>query len=56
MSIDFVGCYLIEIACKHLFADLKPKKMVTKGLERRLARRAAEKEQAVVADSDKKIQ
>ncbi|PPQ99954.1 hypothetical protein CVT24_009533 [Panaeolus cyanescens] len=42
MVIDFVGCWLIEVACKYLFADLEPKKMVTRGRERREARRMLE--------------
>lgn len=39
---DFVGCWLVEIACKWLFADLAPKPIVTRGRERREARRAEE--------------
>ncbi|OBZ78195.1 Manganese-transporting ATPase 4 [Grifola frondosa] len=35
MIIDFVGCWLIEVVCKHLFADLEPKAMITRGRERR---------------------
>ncbi|KAJ7621138.1 hypothetical protein FB45DRAFT_798857 [Roridomyces roridus] len=40
MIIDFAGCYVIEIVCKYLFADLEPKPMVTRGRERREVRRA----------------
>jgi manganese-transporting P-type ATPase len=39
---DFVGCWLVEVACKWLFADLAPKPIVTRGRERREARRAEE--------------
>lgn len=40
MIIDFAGCFLIEIVCKALFADLAPKAIVLKGRERREKRRA----------------
>lgn len=39
---DFIGCWLIEVVCKWLFADLAPKPIVTRGRERREARRAVE--------------
>jgi cation-transporting ATPase 13A1 len=39
MVADFVGCWLVEILCKTFFADLAPKKLVTKGRERRELRR-----------------
>jgi cation-transporting ATPase 13A1 len=39
MIIDFAGCWLIEVVCKHLFADLEPKDMITRGRERREQRR-----------------
>ena len=42
MIIDFAGCYVIEKACKFLFADLEPKPLVTRGSERRIARRLEE--------------
>jgi cation-transporting ATPase 13A1 len=42
MIIDFAGCYIIEIICKALFADLAPKAIVLKGRERREKRRAEE--------------
>jgi manganese-transporting P-type ATPase len=45
MVVDFAGCWLIEVVCKHLFADLEPKAMVTRGRSRREARRK-EHEQA----------
>ncbi|CAK5262273.1 unnamed protein product [Mycena citricolor] len=53
MILDFAGCWVIEMTCKHLFADLAPKRMVTKGRERREARRA-EQERLRVKDSFKK--
>lgn len=42
MAADFVGCWLVEILCKALFADLAPKKLITKGRERRELRRQEE--------------
>ncbi|KAF8721568.1 Endoplasmic reticulum ca-transporting p-type atpase, partial [Rhizoctonia solani] len=42
MALDFVGCWAVEHACKYLFADLEPKYLVTRGRERREARRAIE--------------
>ncbi|KAL1411623.1 putative cation-transporting ATPase 1 [Vanrija albida] len=42
MIIDFGGCYLIEVGCKYLFADLEPAELVTRGRERREKRRALE--------------
>jgi len=42
MIIDFVGCWIIEIVCKYLFASLEPKPMVTRGRERRERRRSLE--------------
>lgn len=39
MLIDFAGCWAIEVACKHLFANLEPKDIVTVGKERREKRR-----------------
>jgi manganese-transporting P-type ATPase len=39
---DVALCWVIEIVCKYLFADLAPKAIVTRGRERREARRAAE--------------
>lgn len=47
MLVDFVGCYIVEVVCKALFADLTPKPLVTKGIERREKRRAAENLQAL---------
>lgn len=45
MLADFAGCWLVEVICKHLFADLEPKRLVTRGRERREARRAKEAEE-----------
>lgn len=42
MIVDFAGCWVIEIVCKWLFADLEPKAMITRGRERREARRKLE--------------
>ncbi|KAH8096846.1 endoplasmic reticulum Ca-transporting P-type ATPase, partial [Cristinia sonorae] len=42
MAADFVGCWVIEVSCKYLFADLEPKKMITAGRHRREQRRLAE--------------
>jgi cation-transporting ATPase 13A1 len=42
MVLDFGGCWLTEITCKALFADLEPKEFVTRGRTRREMRRAME--------------
>ena len=42
MLADFAGCWVVEVVCKALFADLEPKEMITRGRERREAHRAAE--------------
>ncbi|TDL20605.1 endoplasmic reticulum Ca-transporting P-type ATPase [Rickenella mellea] len=42
MIADFAGCWLVEVACKSLFANLEPKPLVTRGRERREKRRLAE--------------
>ena len=44
MAADFVGCWLVEILCKALFADLAPKNLITKGRERRECRRQEEEQ------------
>lgn len=46
MVIDFVGCWVIEVACKYFFADLEPKPMITRGRERREKRRAEQVKRA----------
>ncbi|KAJ8082505.1 putative cation-transporting ATPase 1 [Marasmius tenuissimus] len=60
MIIDFAGCWIIEKGCKYLFADLEPKPMITRGRERREARRAIEeRERATATDAstgEKKVQ
>lgn len=45
MIVDFMGCWVIEVLCKYLFADLEPKPMVTKGRERREQRRLIEEQE-----------
>jgi len=42
MIVDFLGCWLVEVLCKYLFADLEPKNMITRGRERRETRRVQE--------------
>ncbi|KAG8936656.1 hypothetical protein FRC02_000114 [Tulasnella sp. 418] len=42
MVLDFIGCWVLEVVCKYLFADLEPKEMVTRGRERREKRRELE--------------
>lgn len=42
MIVDFIGCWIIEVICKHIFADLEPKAMVTRGRDRRERRREEE--------------
>ncbi len=54
MAIDFVGCYVVEKVCKRVFADLEPKPLITRGRERREARRAAEVAALLVAEKEKK--
>jgi cation-transporting ATPase 13A1 len=51
---DFAGCAIIETACKALFADLEPAEMVTRGRERREARRALEEKEKAEALPDLK--
>ncbi|CAE6501450.1 unnamed protein product [Rhizoctonia solani] len=46
MVLDFAGCWVVEYGCKYLFADLEPKSLVTRGQERRQARRAIEEKAA----------
>ena len=45
MIVDFMGCWVIEVTCKYLFADLEPKSMVIKGRERREQRRLIEEKE-----------
>ncbi|KAG5635407.1 hypothetical protein H0H81_011385 [Sphagnurus paluster] len=51
MVIDFVGCWVLEKTCKFLFADLEPKPMVTRGRERREARRRIEEATKAAAEA-----
>lgn len=56
MIADFVGCWVVEKLCKYLFADLEPKALITRGRERREARRAEEARVAAEAAVEKKEQ
>jgi len=60
MIIDFCGCWVIETMCKYLFANIEPKVMITKGRERREARRKLQEQEkrsrANVVTTEKKIQ
>ena len=56
MLADFAGCYIIEKTCKALFADLQPKELVTRGRERREARREIEEREKALAIEEKKDQ
>ena len=56
MLADFAGCWVIEKVCKALFADLQPKELVTRGRERREARRAIEEQEKALAIEEKKDQ
>ncbi|KAG8216948.1 ATPase [Butyriboletus roseoflavus] len=56
MIADFAGCWVIEKMCKYLFADLEPKPLITRGRERREARRREEARVAEVAAVEKKAQ
>lgn len=55
MVIDFAGCYVVEVVCKYLFADLEPKPMVTRGRERREARRRVQEEEKAMVDAENEI-
>ncbi|KAG6918084.1 hypothetical protein DXG01_016536 [Tephrocybe rancida] len=52
MVIDFAGCWILEKTCKYLFADLEPKPMVTRGRERREARRRIEEADKAAAAAE----
>lgn len=54
MIADFAGCWLIELICKNLFADLEPKELVTRGRERREQRRIAQEAEKKLAETSKK--
>ena len=56
MLADFAGSWLVEVICKHLFADLEPKRLVTRGRERREARRVEEaKEKRIQEAKEERI-
>jgi len=42
MILDYGGSWLAEIVLKYFFADNQPKPVITRGTERREARRAEE--------------
>lgn len=42
MIADFALCYVVQKVCKNLFANLEAPELVTRGRERRDARRAKE--------------
>jgi len=54
MAIDFVGCWLVEITCKAVFADLAPKPFITRGRERRELRRQEEEKAKMMVLEEKK--
>ena len=56
MVLDFAGCWVVEVVCKHLFADLEPKPLVTRGRERREARRAIEEQQAAMEKAKQQME
>ena len=53
MIVDFAGCWVIEVLCKYFFADLEPKRMVTKGRERRERRRLIEEREKAASEGSK---
>jgi cation-transporting ATPase 13A1 len=55
MIVDFIGCWIIEVVCKHIFADLEPKAMVTRGRDRRERRRAEEESNQQHAEISEKL-
>ena len=56
MILDFGLCFIMERGCKFLFADLEPTELVTRGRERREARRVLEEKAKVVEGEVKKSQ
>lgn len=54
MFIDFVGAWVIDKVLKAIFQSDKPKDLITRGSERREARREAEKREAELAEVVKK--
>lgn len=55
MIVDFIGCWIIEVVCKHIFADLEPKAMVTRGRDRRERRREEEESRQKDAEISEKL-
>ncbi|KAG6371009.1 hypothetical protein JVT61DRAFT_10730 [Boletus reticuloceps] len=47
MVVDIAGCWVIEMVCKYMFADLEPKPLIMHGQEQREQR---QKEQVRMAD------
>lgn len=54
MFIDFVGAWVIDKVLKAIFASDTPKSLITRGSERREARREAEKREQELAELVKK--
>lgn len=46
MVIDYGGAWIAEIVMKYFFSDHHPKPIITKGVERREARRAIQLKEA----------
>lgn len=49
MILDYGGAWIAEIIMKYFFADNHPKAIITRGIERREARRALELKDAAAA-------
>lgn len=54
MFIDFAGAWIIDKVLKAIFASDTPKALITRGSERREARREAERREAELAEEIKK--
>ena len=54
MTLDYAGAWLAEITLNYLFADNLPKPVITRGTERREARRAVEAAALEAALEEKK--
>ncbi|GAA5979114.1 hypothetical protein JCM10908_002809 [Rhodotorula pacifica] len=54
MFIDFVGAWIVDKVLKAIFASDTPKALITRGSERREARREAERREAELAEEMKK--
>ncbi|KAJ3783670.1 hypothetical protein GGU10DRAFT_388925 [Lentinula aff. detonsa] len=54
MVLDLVGCYVVEVGCKYVFAELEPKGMITRGRERRERRRREEEEKREKGEEESK--